>query len=570
MTKINKYGIFGSPFSYHITVVAPGPKGGTTHMMQQVKKLIPRTKDSEAAPQPVSVISAEPFSEPALIIELREWVAIFGGADGEEMSIIGRIIRLLIELLLKPLEAVNANALMGELDLLNEGLSKEPLNVRTYADLAGLKDKLVQLETTATQARQTTMTLSTMEGELKKSRQEIEGLLASVMEHKTVRNKLAELGIRGMAELDGICRKFLTESDRQINRLGEQTRARERATIQLNKAMASLVEVDAANANAQELEDRIRSLQTLITGQAKPNNSATPEPAPTSTISRENDLVKVADLEALTSEIQRISLWRDAIIESNAQYSQEKTELEEEIEAIKSELNFAESKRKPALQKELASLEVEVQNISNLIDKLVELEKHPSVTVTLRTLDRYKKALETVSAGVPDDLFNQELPAIPEITVSPTGVTCEPKPIPQIDIEAIMASLDPEEITARRDGLLLLAKACKVSPSELLIYTLYEALPCNHRGMRQRSIQTVVDHALRAGISPAFGFENSAKLLEAWHDREKENHKYLTFQGKPPAGGPVFRRSSVPLPWKVEQILTPDEVTAFQNSIQNM
>lgn len=280
------------------------------------------------------------------------------------------------------------------------------------------------------------------------------------------------------------------------------------------------------------------------------SSSDTAGPVVADSVSSIDDALVAIQLGARLKWFEACQAYQD---EAQDEYDTVSARLTECDERVK----FSEGAALAEAQHEALRLRQRQLLLTEYLRHLAELQTHER-----RVLDWLRRAQEAralLSTGVPEALRESlaaPLPSVPSLAdaFSAGGAG---------SISAGGGNTD------RFDALRTIASSTGMTPSAVLILSLFDCLP-ELPGKEYpyiKSAVTVAAAAYRVGIAAQFGWKNHNDLLSSWKRESGEIVSdpivpLLTYRGKV-----LYKRTGKSLPWNPRDILSAEEINLFQQRI---
>jgi hypothetical protein len=171
------------------------------------------------------------------------------------------------------------------------------------------------------------------------------------------------------------------------------------------------------------------------------------------------------------------------------------------------------------------------------------------VEARLAELQKYREACLVLKAGPPTQLINLKLPDI-STWVEPVTETRAPE---------FRAGTDNE----RYRQLAELAGPRSLTAEGVLIISLYECLKTDTQN--RKAVIALLKTADDVGLLEKFGLPKPKEVYDIWQTPDKIEERFLDYGGG--FAGGMYSRTSRPLEWSVELVLTVGEIENFVDAV---
>ncbi len=271
------------------------------------------------------------------------------------------------------------------------------------------------------------------------------------------------------------------------------------------------------------------------------------------------------DADRIHTEIDRRRAWIAELEEAQLDAEDERRRIRGEIGRLDElERHGTENEVREA-GAQLAVLRPALERMNTHIRGLVELKRR--MREGIDEIERFREACTLVAAGLPAEVFTEELPAI---ATPPTH--SEEEIVAAVEDDQTHATLSVKTDDARCAKLAELARTHSLSERAVFLTTLFELVPGESKlkKVRQnRATRRLAELAVEVRIAQCFGWGNFNTILEEWRGNTAEQKQLETLLKWAGAlqGSNTYRRTKAPLPWRVDELLTSEEIAAFTREV---
>ena len=249
----------------------------------------------------------------------------------------------------------------------------------------------------------------------------------------------------------------------------------------------------------------------------------------------------------LDQEISRRTAWLAQAAQMQAEAEEQRDPLIQNLGELKEQLKFVvERDARQQLEERLTHIEAQLTAFDSYISELVTMQDRIK-RGSGEMLIGYRRSLSKVqNPKFEEDLQVATFEELPNITPVNELFTREPQ------------DTSEDVIEGKRETLSQIGARVQMSPRSVLMVTLFEILPRRDNGPALRAEATIGKVASDAGILQSHKLEWGTFIhYSPTQDERVILDSYLVYRGTSGKGIHLRQRSDRPLPWSIEDVVSP-------------